>query len=74
MYHRHVTAGIAETAADGTISKSSLHDEDDMENRLSAAAMEIELKPKVIESFDRRQCLQAAASPSRRDVDREILS
>jgi RNA polymerase primary sigma factor len=40
-----------ETAADGTISESSL-DDDDMENWLSAAAIEAELKPKVIETFD----------------------
>ena len=43
-----------ETAADGTISERSLDDDDDddMENRLSAAAIEAELKPKVIETFD----------------------
>jgi RNA polymerase primary sigma factor len=40
-----------ETAADGTISESSL-DDDDMESWLSAAAIEAELKPKVIETFD----------------------
>jgi len=40
-----------ETAADGTVSESSL-DDDDMENWLSAAAIEAELKPKVIETFD----------------------
>ena len=40
-----------ETAADGTISESSL-DDDDMENWLSVAAIEAELKPKVIETFD----------------------
>ena len=40
-----------EAAADGTISESSL-DDDDMENWLSAAAIEAELKPKVIETFD----------------------
>ncbi len=40
-----------ETAADGTISESSL-DDDDIENCLSAAAIEAELKPKVIETFD----------------------
>ena len=40
-----------ETAADATISESSL-DDDDMENWLSAAAIEAELKPKVIETFD----------------------
>jgi RNA polymerase primary sigma factor len=42
-----------ETAADRTISESNLaDDDDDMENWLSAAAIEAELKPKVIETFD----------------------
>ncbi len=41
-----------ETAGDGTISESNLDDEDDMENWLSVAALEAELKPKVIETFD----------------------
>src|SRR5271156_4657962 len=41
-----------ETAADGTISESNLDDDDDMENWLSVAAIETELKPKVIETFD----------------------
>ena len=40
------------TARDGTISESDLDDEDDMENWLSVAAREAELKPKVIETFD----------------------
>ena len=40
-----------ETAADGTASESNL-DDDDMENWLSVAAIEAELKPKVIEIFD----------------------
>ena len=41
-----------ETAADATISESNLDDDDDMENWLSVAAIEVELKPKVIETFD----------------------
>ena len=41
-----------ETAGDATISESNLDDEDDMQNWLSVAAVEAELKPKVIESFD----------------------
>jgi RNA polymerase primary sigma factor len=42
-----------ETAAEGTIGESSLDDDDDdMENWLSVAAIEAELKPKVIETFD----------------------
>ena len=41
-----------ETAADGTISDSNLdEDDDDMENWLSVAAIEAELKPKVLETF-----------------------
>ena len=43
--------GGEETAADGTMSESNL-DDDDMENWLSVAAIEVELKPKVIEIFD----------------------
>jgi RNA polymerase primary sigma factor len=41
-----------DTAADGTISESNLDDDDDMENWLSVAAIEAELMPKVIETFD----------------------
>ena len=41
-----------ETTADGTVSESNLDDDDDMENWLSVAAIEAELKPKVIETFD----------------------
>ena len=41
-----------ETTADGTIGESNLDDDDDMENWLSVAAIEAELKPKVIETFD----------------------
>jgi RNA polymerase primary sigma factor len=41
-----------EAATDGTISDSNLDDDDDMENWLSVAAIEAELKPKVIETFD----------------------
>jgi RNA polymerase primary sigma factor len=39
-------------AGDGTISESNLDDEDDVENWLSVTALEAELKPKVIETFD----------------------
>jgi len=42
-----------ETAAQGMISESNLDDDDDdKESRFSVAAVEAELKPKVIESFD----------------------
>ena len=41
-----------ETATDGTIGESNFDDDDDMENWLSVATIEAELKPKVIESFD----------------------
>ena len=40
------------TAAHGTISESNPDDDDDTENWLSVAAIEAELKPKVIETFD----------------------
>ena len=40
------------TAADRTIGESNPDDDDDMENWLSVAAIEAELKPKVIETFD----------------------
>jgi RNA polymerase primary sigma factor len=48
-------AGIhtdGEDAADRRISDSNLDDDDDMENWLSITAIEAELKPKVIETFD----------------------
>ena len=44
-------ADSKETAGDGTISAGNL-DDDDMDNWLSVAAIEAELKPKVIETFD----------------------
>ena len=40
------------TAAHGTISESNPDDDDDMENWLSVGAIEAELKPKVIATFD----------------------
>src|ERR1700720_3945951 len=40
------------TAARGTMSDSNPDDDDDMENWLSVGAIEAELKPKVIETFD----------------------
>ena len=40
------------TAADGLITESNPDDDDDIENWLSVAAIEAELKPKVIETFD----------------------
>ena len=40
------------TAAHGTISESNPDDDDDMDNWLSIGAIEAELKPKVIETFD----------------------
>jgi RNA polymerase primary sigma factor len=45
------TADGEATAADGA-SESNPDDDDDMENWLSVTAMEAELKPKVIETFD----------------------
>jgi RNA polymerase primary sigma factor len=41
-----------EMAADGPISDSNVDDDDDMENWLSVAAIEAELKPKVLATFD----------------------
>src|SRR6202050_1386488 len=41
-----------DTAADGGTSDSNLDDDDDTESWLSIAAIEAELKPKVIETFD----------------------
>jgi RNA polymerase primary sigma factor len=40
------------TTAHGTISESDSDDDDEMENWLSVAAIEAELKPRVIETFD----------------------
>ena len=58
-------AGGQKAAGDGRISESDLDDEDDMENWLSVAAIEAELKPKVIEVLRRRsRCLQEAAPPA----------
>jgi RNA polymerase primary sigma factor len=45
-------ADSEETAGDGTISARDLDDDDDTDNWLSIAAIEAELKPKVIETFD----------------------
>ena len=45
-------ADSEERAGDGTISASNLDDDDDMDNWLPVAAIEAELKPKVIETFD----------------------
>ena len=39
-------------AGDGTINENGLDDEEDGENWLSVAAIEAELKPKIIEAFD----------------------
>jgi RNA polymerase primary sigma factor len=44
--------GGEDTAAEGAISEGDLDDDDDMENWLSITAIEAELKPKVIETFD----------------------
>ena len=41
-----------ETTADGMVGESNLDDDDDMENWLTVPAIEAELKPKVIETFD----------------------
>ena len=40
------------TTADGMVGESNLNDDDDMENWVTVAAIEAELKPKVIETSD----------------------
>jgi RNA polymerase primary sigma factor len=57
-----------ETAVDGVTSESNL-DDDDMENWLSVAAIEAELKPKVIETFD---AVASAYKRLRRLQDQDI--
>jgi RNA polymerase primary sigma factor len=59
-------------AADGIISESneSNLDDDDMENWLSVAAIEAELKPKIIESFD---TIASAYKRLRRLQDQDVL-
>src|SRR5262249_30376850 len=57
-----------EVEADGTISESNL-DDDDMENWRSVAAIEVELKPKVIETID---TIAGAYKRLRRLQDRDI--
>src|SRR4029077_10546876 len=57
------------TAARGTISDSNPDDDEDMENWLSVAAIEAELKPKVIETFD---IFAAAYKQLRRLQDQDI--
>jgi RNA polymerase primary sigma factor len=57
-----------EVEADGTISESDL-DDDDMENWLSVAAIEAELKPKVIETLD---TIAGACKRLRRLQDQDI--
>src|SRR4029077_15093965 len=44
--------GGEETVAESAINESDLDDDEDKENWLSVAAVEAELKPKVIETFD----------------------
>jgi RNA polymerase primary sigma factor len=57
------------TAAHGTISESNPDDDDDMENWLSIGAIEAELKPKVIETFD---AVAGAYKRLRRLQDKDI--
>jgi RNA polymerase primary sigma factor len=45
-------SGLIPKAADGMVGESNLDDDDDMENWLTVPAIEAELKPKVIETFD----------------------
>src|SRR5207244_8734118 len=48
---RHEMAGAAASEEGAPVGEGDL-DEDDMENSLSLAAIEAELKPKVLETFD----------------------
>ncbi len=48
---RHPPAGLGE--GDMPIPDDAFEDEDDIENSVSLSAMEAELKPKVLETFDR---------------------
>ena len=69
---RHAVQGAGRQPADGEEPKDPAeaaaegdYDEDDMENSLSLAAIEAELKPKVVETFDNiADTLQAAAPPA----------
>ncbi len=57
-------------SADGeTLPEGELDDEDDFENALSLAAMEAELKPKVLETFDR---IAATYKRLRRQQDKKL--
>ena len=56
-------------AANGTIGDDDLDDDDDMENWLSVSAIEAELKPKVIETFD---AVASAYKSLRRLQDQDI--
>ena len=56
-------------AAAGTIGDGDLDDDDDMENWLSVSAIEAELKPKVIETFD---AVAGAYKSLRRLQDQDI--
>ena len=57
--------GDGEEKDPGEAAAESDYDEDDMENSLSLAAIEAELKPKVVETFDTiAEFVQAPASPA----------
>ena len=62
---RRAPSGDEEPKDPGEAAAESDFDEDDMENSLSLAAIEAELKPKVVETFDTiADDLQAAAPPA----------
>jgi RNA polymerase primary sigma factor len=58
-----------QAAANGTIGDGDLDDDDDMENWLSVSAIEAELKPKVIKTFD---AVASAYKSLRRLQDQDI--
>jgi RNA polymerase primary sigma factor len=59
----------AEDRANGAARPSEMDDEDDYENAMSLAAMEAELKPKVLETFDR---IAANYKKLRKQQDRNL--
>ena len=64
-------AAAEDVAGNGTIDENDLDDEDDGENWLSVAAIEAELKPKIIEAFDN---IAGTYKRLRRVQDRDVQS
>ncbi len=64
-----VAAEPAAEGADGAPPAGEMDDEDDYENAMSLAAMEAELKPKVLETFDR---IAATYKKLRKQQDKKL--